>query len=37
MGEYYSEAQAINSFEGALSHIYSGFSLEIEDSLTMYS
>ena len=36
IGESYSDAQAMNSFDGALSHIYSGFSLEIEDSLTLY-
>jgi len=36
IGKSYSDAQAMNSFDGALSHIYSGFSLEIEDALALY-
>lgn len=35
-GECYCEVQTLNSFDGALSHVYSGFSLEIEDSLAIY-
>ena len=35
-GKYYYESQTLNSFDGELSYIYSGFSLEIEDALTMY-
>lgn len=34
--ECYFEAQTLNSFDGALRHLYNGVSLDFEDTLLMY-